>query len=63
MSEVALRQNDIEAMHALMRARPLATWVTRSDAEIVVNHILFFLDQERGECGTLRAHVARANPV
>lgn len=56
-------QNNLETLHALMRAHPLATWVTRSDADIIVNHIPFFLDRQQGEFGTLRAHVARANPV
>ena len=56
-------QHDVAAMHALMRARPLGTWVVVVDAAPVVNHIPFLLDADRGPHGTLVAHVARANPV
>jgi transcriptional regulator len=48
-------------LHALIEANPLATWVTQDeDGELVVNHVPFLLDRERG---VLVGHVARANPV
>jgi transcriptional regulator len=50
-------------MHALVAEHPLATWVVQSQGELLINHIPFLLDPERGEHGTLIGHVARANPV
>jgi transcriptional regulator len=48
-------------LHALIEANPLATWVTQDgNGELVVNHVPFLLDRERG---VLVGHVARANPV
>jgi transcriptional regulator len=52
-----------EVLHALVRAHPLATWVVPGSDGLVVNHIPFLLDAERGPHGTLVGHVARANPV
>ncbi|MCF8168852.1 MAG: FMN-binding negative transcriptional regulator [Rhodoferax sp.] len=54
---------DTEDLHALVRDFPLAVWVQPGAGELLVNHIPFFLDLDRGEFGTLIGHVARANPV
>jgi transcriptional regulator len=54
-------ETDLGVLHALIRAQPLATWVTQGDGELLANHIPFLLDPGRGEHGTLIAHVARAN--
>lgn len=54
---------DRAALHALVRARPLATWATVLDGAPLVNHVPFLLDAGQGEHGTLIGHVARANPV
>ena len=56
-------ENDRGTLHALVRAHPLGTWVVQHQGELLVNHIPFLLDAERGEHGTLVGHVARANPV
>ena len=56
-------QNDSAALHALVQAHPLATWVLPQPDALLVNHIPFLLDADRGEHGTLVGHVARANPV
>ncbi len=50
-------------LQALVHAHPLGTWVVQHEGELLVNHVPFLLDPERGEHGTLVAHVARANPV
>jgi len=50
-------------MHDLVRAHPLATWVVQGADGLVVNHIPFLVDAERGPHGTLMGHVARANPI
>jgi transcriptional regulator len=59
----AFEEQDVSVMHSLMREHPLATLVTQSDEGSVANHIPFVLDSGRGSYGTLRGHVARANPV
>ncbi|HET9204831.1 MAG TPA: FMN-binding negative transcriptional regulator, partial [Burkholderiaceae bacterium] len=35
-------------MHGLMRAHPLATWVVQGANGLVVNHIPFLVDPDRG---------------
>jgi transcriptional regulator len=50
-------------LHDLLRAHPLATWVVQGAHGLVVNHIPFLIDAERGPSGTLVGHVARANPI
>jgi transcriptional regulator len=52
----------IEVMHELMRARPLATLVTLSSGGLNANHIPLHLVDTPAPFGTLRGHVARANP-
>jgi transcriptional regulator len=56
-------ETDPAALHALVQAHPLGIWVLPHQGELLVNHIPFLLDPQRGEHGTLVAHVARANPV
>lgn len=52
-----------EVLHALMRAYPLATLVTWDADGLDANHIPLLLDATAGEFGSLRGHVARANPL
>ena len=52
-----------EVMHALMRARPLATLVTLTSKGLEANHIPLHLADAPAPFGTLRGHVARANPL
>lgn len=59
----AFKEQRPEALHALMRAHPLGTLVTRGPDGLDANHIPFELDATAGPNGLLRAHVARANPV
>ncbi|HQV70822.1 MAG TPA: FMN-binding negative transcriptional regulator [Thermoflexales bacterium] len=56
-------EHDLNTLHALVRARPLGTWVTLAEDGLLVNHIPFDLDPTRGEFGALICHVARANAV
>ncbi len=53
----------IEVLHELMRARPLATMVTLSAGGLNANHIPLVVRAEPAPYGTLRGHVARANPM
>lgn len=59
----AFEEQRPEALHALIRAHPLGTLVTHGEQGLDANHIPFELDAATGLHGTLRAHVARANPV
>jgi transcriptional regulator len=52
-----------EVLHGLIRARPLATVITLTSGGIEANHIPLHLDAQAGPFGTLRGHVARANPM
>lgn len=55
----------LEALHALIEAHPLGTLVTHDDAGLNADHIPFEIGAPTAEApyGTLRAHVARANPL
>jgi transcriptional regulator len=50
-------------LHELIRAHPLATLVTLDASGLVANHLPVELDAGAGPLGTLRGHVARANPM
>ena len=56
-------QTDLGALHALMRAHPLATLVSHGPDGLNANHIPLHLDASAGPNGTLRGHIARANPL
>jgi transcriptional regulator len=57
------REDRTPVLHDLIRAHPLATLVTLDAAGLVANHIPMEIDAAAGPLGTLRGHVARANPV
>ncbi len=52
-----------EVLHDLMCAHPLGTLVTVTQGEASADELPFVLDPASGTLGTLRGHVARANPV
>jgi transcriptional regulator len=56
------REARLEVQHALIRAHPLALLVTQGAAGLETNPIPFLLDPAASPLGTLRAHLARANP-
>ena len=56
-------QEDVAALHALMRSHPLSTLVTLGADGLNANHIPLHLSPESGPYGVLRGHVARVNPV
>lgn len=56
------REDRLEIQHALMRAYPLGLLITAGPGGLMANPIPFVLDAEAGALGTLRAHMARANP-
>jgi len=56
-------ESRVDVMHALAREHPLATLVTLGAGGLNANHIPLEVDPEPAPLGTLRGHVARANPV
>jgi transcriptional regulator len=67
----AFREDCIEVQHALIRAHPLGLLITAGPGGLIANPFPFLLDSkasegggaaEGGELGTLRLHIARANP-
>lgn len=52
-----------DVLHALMRARPLATLVTSCESGLVANHIPVETLSEPLPHGSIRGHLARANPL
>jgi len=57
----AFREDRIDVQHALIRAHPLGLLITAGPAGLLANLFPFLLDAD-SEKGTLRLHLARANP-
>src|SRR5918998_4454812 len=53
----------VEVIHDLIRAHPFGALVTMTPAGLDANHIPFEVHPDPAPFGTLRGHVARANPV
>jgi len=56
-------ESRVEVMQALMRAHPLATLVTQGESALVADHIPVETAAAPAPWGTLRGHIARANPL
>lgn len=56
------REERLDIQHGLIQAYPLGTLITAGPGGLMANHIPFLLYPDEGERGTLRAHLARANP-
>src|SRR5689334_6127120 len=55
------REEDLSTLHDLMEAYNFAILVTQKDGLPQASHLPFMLDRDRGQYGTLLAHMARAN--
>lgn len=53
----------VEVLHELIRAYPLGALVTFTPSGLDANHIPFEIHPEPLPFGTLRGHIARANPL
>jgi transcriptional regulator len=58
----AFREDDLAALHAMIREAGLATLVTATAEGLVGTPLPLFLAPDEGPFGTLYGHVARANP-
>ena len=52
-----------EVLHQLIRTHPFAALVTLTADGLNANHVPFEIDADPAPLGTLRAHVARGNPL
>lgn len=57
------QEHDIDVLQGLIRANPLGMLIVQSAGVLDAFDIPFELCPEQGELGTLRAHIARANPL
>ncbi len=57
----AFREERLEVLHGLIRAHPLATLITAGAGGLMANLVPFTL-VETTDKGTLRCHIAKANP-
>jgi transcriptional regulator len=58
----AFREDRIEALHELIRLHPLGLLTTAGASGLVATPLPFLVYPAEGPHGTLRAHLARANP-
>lgn len=56
------REDDLDVQHALIRAHPLGMLITAGASGLVANAVPFHLDPAASAKGTLRLHLAKANP-
>jgi len=56
------REDSLDVQHALIRSQSLGLLITAGPGGLQANHIPFLIDPDASERGTLRAHLARANP-
>ena len=53
----------VDVLHDLMRAHPLTTLVTSSEAGLTANHLPVEILPSPAPLGLIRGHIARANPL
>lgn len=56
------REDRLEVQHAFIRSHPFGLLVTAGRSGLVANPAPFLLDEAASPQGTLKAHLARANP-
>jgi transcriptional regulator len=57
------QETRVDVLHDCMRTNALSTLVYASNSGLVADHVPFLVDSEPAPFGTLRGHVARANPL
>ncbi len=56
------REDDLAKQHALIEARTIGLLISHGPQGLIANAVPFLLDPAASKFGTLKAHVARANP-
>ena len=59
----AFPPEDPAALLDVMAAHPFAVLTVTMDGALEAVHVPVLVDRDRGQHGTVRAHVARANPI
>jgi transcriptional regulator len=57
------QESRVDVMHGLIRAHPLGTLVAMTSGGLDANHVPFLVDALPEPNGSLRCHVAKANPI
>lgn len=57
------REDRIEVMQELMRAHPFATLVSVQEGRLAADHLPLVIFPELSEKGTVRGHIAKADPL
>jgi transcriptional regulator len=55
--------DDLTHQHELIERHSFGTLIVALDGRLEAVHLPFLLDRDNGKFGTLRAHIARANPA
>lgn len=58
----SFRQTDTAVLHEMIQRYNFAVMFSQHEGVPYATHLPFLLDENRGEYGTLTAHIARANP-
>jgi len=56
-------ESRLAVLHEFIRQHPFAAIIANTAAGLEGNHLPLLVDAERGRFGTLRGHIARANPM
>lgn len=56
------REDRLDVQHRLIASHPLGLLITAGPSGLQANYVPFLIDPDASERGTLRAHLARANP-
>jgi transcriptional regulator len=56
------REDRLDVQHRLILTHPLGLLISAGPGGLQANHVPFLIDAAAGERGTLRVHLARANP-
>jgi transcriptional regulator len=59
---IHFREERLEVLHELIRTHPLGLLITARDGTPMANPVPFMVHADMSPLGTLRAHLARANP-
>ena len=57
------REERLELLHEFIERHPLGALVVAANGELTADHLPMLLARGEGEKGTLRGHLARANPA
>ena len=59
----SFKVEEVPILHSFMEQHSFATIVSIADGSPSATHLPFLIDTTQGEFGTLRVHMARANPI